>query len=427
MAARLGWGARFYRGQAMRARLIGALWALLLAVLAGQGIGQAAAAGGLAIDPAASSITAEGRRGRPQTLTFDLALNEGPSWSAFLLGSPPRLVIDMTDRELAAGNPALLPGAALVPALRWGPLAEGRGRLVAELPGPMAIRAAQLTHAGAGWRLTLRLEPVEAAAFAPAGQGAALPQLWGLPQPAALPDFTARRPGPLRVTLDPGHGGIDPGATADGLTEAALMLQVAQEVAAALRAKGVEVTLTRDADRFLPLERRMTAARAVGADAFLSLHADALPAGEAAGAAVFTWASDASDRATRELAARHDRDDLLAGLDLAGTDDEVAGVLMEIARTDTGPRSQNLAQFLLSEMAIGRIAIRKRPVKGAGFSVLKSPDIPSVLIETGFLSDAQDRANLVDPAWRAKLAQAVAQAVTAWAEDDASRTPLLRR
>ncbi|AXC49500.1 N-acetylmuramoyl-L-alanine amidase [Paracoccus suum] len=382
------------------------------------------------LDGAASSVIAEGRPGKPRPLLIELRLNRSAPWRVALLADPVRLVVDLLAPGSGAGDAEVIPGAAeIVPGLRWGPAGPGRMRVVVPLPAPMAVTAATMTDAAPGKtaRLAVRLAPVAADLFQPQGHGSALPQLWDLPQPAAVAPPSVRRPGPLRVTLDPGHGGRDPGAVSGNITEAAMMLQVAREVQAALQQRGVEVTLTRPDDRFMPLERRMTAARGAGADAFISLHADALPAGAAAGAAVFTWTREADDRAARELAARHDRDDLLGGMDLAGQDDEVTGVLMDIAQTDTLPRSQNLAQFVLSELALGRIAIRKRPVKGAAFSVLKSPDIPSVLIETGFLSDSADRANLTDPVWRAELSGAIARAVVAWAEDDKLRDPLLRR
>lgn len=404
-----------------------ALAVLLVAGLVGV-LAAPAAAEEPRLDLAASSLIAEGKGNGPHPLVLTLATGAALPYRALLLGEPPRLVVDIEGADPGpAGAAASLPGAGLVPALRLGRIAPERSRLVLELPGPMAIASGVSSGEGAAARLRIRLVPVAERDFAPQDRGDALQTLFDLPPPAPLPVAAARRPGPLRVTLDPGHGGFDPGAIAPGMTEAALMLAVAEEVAEALRAAGAEVSLTRTGDDFLPLEARMTAARAAGADMLLSLHADALPEGEAAGAAVFVWNSEADDRAARELALRHDRDDLLAGLDLAGADDQVASVLMDIARLDTQPRSQNLAQFIISELAIGRVAIRNRPVKGAAFSVLKSPDIPSVLIETGFLSDPADRANLADPAWRAGLAAAIARAVIAWAEDDAARAALLRR
>lgn len=384
------------------------------------------AAGGLAAEPArfdaaASAITAEGRP--PHPLVLDLAFGRKLAYRTLILGAPPRLVLDVEDADFGDTDPATLTGAGLVAALRWGEIAPGTGRLVAELPGPMRLASAATDTAG---RLRLTLEPVAPQEFAPDGSGAALPQLWRLPQPATVAPGGPRRPGPLRVTLDPGHGGFDPGAQAGGVNEADLMLIVADGIAAALRDGGAEVTLTRTADSFVPLERRMTVARAAGADLLISLHADALPAGAAAGAAVFVWNNAADDRAARELALRHDRDDLLAGLDLAGADDQVADVLMDLARLDAQPRAENMARFMVSRLALRSLAIHKQPVKGAAFSVLKSPDIPSILIETGFLTDAQDRANLIDPLWRARLAEAVSDAVLSWAEDDAARAPLLR-
>jgi len=171
----------------------------------------------------------------------------------------------------------------------------------------------------------------------------------------------------------------------------------------------------------------MTIARAERADLFISLHADALPAGEAAGLSIYVWNPQADDRATRELAMRHDRADLLAGLDLAGTDDQLADVLMDLARTETHPRSEAFAKFAVSELNRAGIAMHRRPVRGAAFSVLKSPDIPSVLVELGFLTDPGDRANLFDPEWRAQTAQALAQAIGLWAQDDAARAALLRK
>lgn len=405
-------------------RIGGRILAVVMLVLAALPAGAAEAR----VDALASSLSAEGRdRGRPRPLTLSLALDRAVPFRTLILDAPPRLVVDLERADFGGFDPAALTGADLVPALRWGPIAPGRARLVAELPGPMRLVSAATRRTGDEAVLTVRLEPVSPEDFAPDGTGAALPQLWDLPQPAPVQPSVGRAPGPLRVALDPGHGGIDPGARADGLVEASLMLTMAEEIAAELRGRGAEVTLTRADDRFLPLERRMTAARAAGSDLLISLHADALPEGEAAGAAVYVWNPEADDRATRELALRHDRDDLLAGLDLAATDDEIARTLMDIARLDTQPRSENMAAFLVSAFALGRIAIHKRPVKGAAFSVLKSPDIPSVLIETGFLTHPIDRANLADPQWRSRLAQAIARAVLAWAADEEARAPLLRR
>ena len=171
----------------------------------------------------------------------------------------------------------------------------------------------------------------------------------------------------------------------------------------------------------------MTAARQAGAHLLMSLHADALPQGQAAGATIYVWSSSADDRASRQLVMRHQRDDLLRGQDLTGQDDGLAVALMDFARTDTQPRSEAFARHLTSRMALRGIGLHGRPVQGAAFSVLKSPDIASVLLELGFITDEADLFNLTDPDWRARMATAVAEAVTGWWRDEQARAALLRR
>jgi len=194
-----------------------------------------------------------------------------------------------------------------------------------------------------------------------------------------------------------------------------------------LRADGFEVALTRDADVFVSLEARVARAQEAEADIFVSLHADALAVGLARGAAIYTLSDSASDAASAALAERHDRDDLLAGIDLSTSDDRVADVLMDIARLDTAPRSSALAEHLVAgiENAVGRV--HKRPLRQAGFSVLKAADIPSVLIEVGFLSTPQDLRNLQDPLWRAGLIAGIRDGLQDWARADAAIAPLRRQ
>ncbi len=225
--------------------------------------------------------------------------------------------------------------------------------------------------------------------------------------------------------LDPGHGGIDPGAERDKVTEAGLMLTFARELKEALvRAGGFTVVMTRAEDIFVPLETRISIARLSGADAFLALHADALAEGEAVGATIYTLSDEASDEASATLAERHDRDDLLSGVDLTGQDDVVAGVLMDMARAETAPRTDRLAEALVAAIQAEGLKMHRRPRQQASFSVLKSPEIPSVLIELGFLSSARDLARLTDPAWREKMTKALVAGLKAWAVADAAATQL---
>ncbi len=411
----------------MRLRALLILLALLLAPLAQAQTSPTRAVA--VLDAAASSLVAEGRdKGAPRPLDLRLALSRAVPYRAYVIGGPPRLVLDFRRVDFGDNRPEALAGADLVPGIRWGNFRRGWTRMVVELPGPARIDSAELQPQAEGAAvLALRLEPVAAEDFAPHGGAAPESALWDLPAPAELPPVPPRRDGTLRVMLDPGHGGIDPGAVTGDVTEAGLMLTFAEELAALLRRAGVEVLLTRDGDDFVGLEARASAARAAGADVLISLHADALPEGEAAGTAFYIWNDSADDRAARQLALRHDRDDLLAGLDLTGTDDEVTGVLMDLARRDTQPRSEALAGFMVAETRRAGLPMHGRPLQRAGFSVLKSPDIPSILVETGFLTDSADRARLADPAGRAGLVAALARAVLNWAHDDRIRAPLLRQ
>ena len=390
-------------------------WAALMVALALLLPGLARADAPVAFDPARSSLTAEGRdTGAPRPLTLVLGLSRAVPVRVAVIDGPPRLVVD-----LPAAEPPAATGAPLPQALRWGAAPQGGARAVMTLPGPMRVESAAM-RAGPPASLVLRLAPVAPEAFAPRRD--TLTVLRGLPAPATAPAPVGD--GRLKVVLDPGHGGIDPGAQVDGVSEAALMLQFATELAAALQHAGIDARLTRGDDRFIALERRTTAARGARADLFVSLHADMLPKAQAAGATIYVWNPASNDRAAQDLAARHDRDDMLAGVDLDGTDDRVARALMDLARTRTQPASEAFASHLSSELALSDIGMHRRPVQGAAFSVLKSPDIPSVLVEMGFLSDPVDRANLLNPAWRGQMAQAITRAVTNWRADQAAVSSL---
>jgi N-acetylmuramoyl-L-alanine amidase len=249
---------------------------------------------------------------------------------------------------------------------------------------------------------------------------------WERPEPMPAP----RRPmgdRPLVVALDPGHGGIDPGAERGGMTEADLMLGFARELSERLRRAGHEVVLTREADEFVSLRGRPAMARRAGADVMISLHADAVAGGGAEGATVYTLSDAPADALSAELAARQGTDDLLLGVELPEAGDEIAQVLLELARAETAPRSDALADALAGAIGGAGLRLHKRPRLSGAFTVLKAPDIPAVLLELGFMSSDADLANLRDPAWRARMADAVVAGVEAWAEADAAEALRLRR
>ncbi len=207
------------------------------------------------------------------------------------------------------------------------------------------------------------------------------------------------------MLLDPGHGGLDPGVQTAGAVEKDLMLGSARELRETLiRAGGFHVVLTREDDRFVSLERRVALAHRAGGDVLISLHADAVTEGQATGVTAYILSDTASDRASAALAERHDRSDILAGIDLRGTDDTVADVLIDLARQETGPCARMLAEALILGIREYDLAVNSHAVRAAGFSVLKSPEIPSVLLELGFLSSTRDLRNLTDAGWRADMA-----------------------
>ena len=217
------------------------------------------------------------------------------------------------------------------------------------------------------------------------------------------------------VVLDPGHGGKDPGAEASGYREANLMLELAAAVKESLiRNTEFEVVLTRNEDVFLSLDDRITIATQSGADLFISLHADAVIEGEASGTTVYLLSENATDKMSAQLASRHDRSEILRDVDLSGIDSQVASVLIDMARQETKPRNEAIASFILQVFKEQITELSSKPLRYAAFSVLKSPDIPSILIEAGFMSTPSDLQNLTTPEWRVEFADALSEAISRW-------------
>ena len=348
-----------------------------------------------------------------------LGLSQPVPWRVRVLADPPRVVLDFREVDWV-GVDGMAVAVPEITGLRAGVFRAGWSRLVLDLAGPMLVREAAMATGGPV-AVRLVLEPAAAADFA-ARAAEPEPEGWALPDAAALQPVPPRGEGPVIVVLDPGHGGIDPGAEKGEISEARLMMVFARELKEVLlRDGGFQVALTREEDVFVPLETRISVAHQVGAQVFISLHADALSEGEAVGATVYTLAEDASDKASATLAERHNRDDLLAGIDLSQQDDLVVQVLMDMARTETRPRTERLAGALIDAIRGAEIKMHRRPHQEGAFSVLKSPDIPSVLLELGFLSSTSDMVRLSDRDWRFTMAGAIRDGLKAWAADDAAR------
>lgn len=374
------------------------------------------------VDPARAEIVdADGG------LSLRLGLSQPVPYRVFTLDAPWRLVLDFSEVDWSPLSASEFDQSAGVEQVALGAFRPGWSRMVVALAAPYAIESVAMNTEGTA-ELSVTLSPTTAEEFA-AVAGVPSSAAFDLPPAEQVTSPRPRQTGdrPVRVALDPGHGGIDPGAERAGIIEADLMLSFARELREVLLRAGFEVVLTRDADVFVPLEMRQSIARAKGADVFISLHADAIAQGRASGATIYTLSKEASDIASEILAERHDRADLLAGVDLTEQDDAVANVLMDLARAETEPRTDRLADALVDGLRRNVQLLHKRPRLEAGFSVLKAADIPSVLIELGFMSSATDLANLRSADWRAKAALGIRDALQEWAVEDAAEALLLRQ
>ncbi|SMX28277.1 N-acetylmuramoyl-L-alanine amidase AmiC precursor [Pelagimonas phthalicica] len=360
---------------------------------------------------------------------LNLELSQGVPWRVFTLSDPARLVLDFKEVDWSGANALTMDDSEAVLSMRMGPFRPGWSRLVAELAGPMKVDTASLeiephTSTALLHLILVKTDQTEFEALS----GMPFDPNWQITKTVVQRAAPKEPGGPKTILLDPGHGGIDPGAQRGGLDEADIVLQFAHELQEVLRRTGdYNVAMTRSEDIFVSLEARVAMAHEIGADLFVSLHADALEQGVAHGATVYTLAAEASDAASAALAERHNRSDLLSGVDLSGSDDRVAQVLLDLARLDNTPRSKSLATHLVGGIKNALGHMHKKPQREASFSVLKSADIPSVLIELGFLSTPQDRKNLQDPVWRAGMAAGIRDGIEAWAREDEALSRLRRQ
>jgi N-acetylmuramoyl-L-alanine amidase len=295
---------------------------------------------------------------------------------------------------------------------------QGGSRIVLDTKGPVRIEKAFVLDAAEGQpaRLVLDLAAIDRAAFMrnislqtrPAHNTGAKPS-----EPPVKADGDAR---PL-VVVDPGHGGIDNGTKGSGgELEKDIVLAFSQALREKLESGGkYRVAMTRSDDSFIPLSERVRFARTRGAALFISIHADALPRKEglAEGATVYTLSETASDAEAARLAEAENKADVIAGVDLTAEPNDVANILVDLAQRETKTFSMQFARTVVDELK-SAARIHKHPLKSAGFKVLTAPDVPSVLIELGYMSTKDDLKQLNSPAWRARTAQGVVKAVEAF-------------
>jgi N-acetylmuramoyl-L-alanine amidase len=261
------------------------------------------------------------------------------------------------------------------------------------------------------------------AALAPILLGSGLPRSARAyePFPVPLPVPSPRLKAARTIVIDPGHGGVDPGAIGrSGVKEKHIVLAIGLAFAEELeRLTGASVKLTRETDAFLPLEERVAIAQAHKADLFVSVHADSAPERVARGLSIYTLSEVASDKLAAALATSENRVDSLYGVNLNGMSKNVASILVDLARRETLNRSITLQRNLIAGLQ-GQTRLLERPARAANFAVLRSPEVPAMLIENGFLSNAQDEALLSTPKYRQRLASMLAHTLansfSTWAE-----------
>ena len=353
-----------------------------------------------------------------QVTEIAIAFTGAPRYRVFTLVAPDRVVVDLDECDFRLAESARA-GSGPVKSMRFGLFQPGTSRMVLDMAGPHAIQTAALSaRPGGGSELVLRLAPVSPGeAAGRSGQIAAstLTQTASLVA-TPLPGMKPKSPGGpaprIVVAIDAGHGGVDPGALGvSGVYEKMVTLAYAREIKAQLERSGrFKAVLTRDRDQFLRLRDRIAVARRAGAQLFISLHADSHPDGSFRGASVYTLSEEASDSEAAALAAKENKADLIAGIDLSKENETVTSILIDLAQRETKNLSAQFAAMLVQELGRQTRLIRNTH-RFAGFAVLKSPDVASVLLELGYLSNRTDEKQLLSAAYRTKLSQAVVKAV----------------
>ena len=366
---------------------------------------------------------------------FVLDLDKPIQFRAFALADPYRVVLDLPQVSFKLGAGTGVAGRGLVKAFRYGLVMPGGSRIVFDLTGPAKIAKSYVLEAANGQppRLVLEFEEVDRTAFvqllapenrpelrpaiADANAGAANA---GVAQPDASIVTASTQPPDKRpvIVIDPGHGGVDNGTQAGGgdIMEKNLVLGFGLALRDKIEKSGkYRVVMTRTDDTFIPLNERVKIARNESASLFVSIHADALPRGEgdAQGATIYTLADKASDAEAERLADTENKSDAIGGVNLTDEPTEVADILIDLVQRETRTFSNRFARTLMSEMK-NTVRMHKHPLKSAGFRVLKAPDVPSVLVELGYVSNKGDLEHLVSENWRNKTVGSMAQAIDAF-------------
>jgi len=362
---------------------------------------------------------------------FVLDLDKTIQFRAFALDDPYRVVVDIPQVSFHLPVGTGTTGRGLIKAFRYGLVMPGGSRIVFDLTGPAKIANSYMLDSANGQppRLVLELEEVDRAAFLQSLTPQKPPELkpadTAIVAPASTPPAIASTPvakpaappdtRPV-VVIDPGHGGPDNGTRAGEETEKNLVLAFGLALRDRLEKSGkYRVVMTRTDDTFIPLDDRVRVAHNESAALFVSIHADYLPPneGDAQGATIYTLSDKASDSEAERLADAENRADAIGGVNLTNEPTDVADILIDLAQRETRTFSNRFARLLLGDMK-NTVRMHKRPLKSAGFRVLKAPDVPSVLVELGYVSNKGDLDHLVSDSWRTKTVGAMALAIDAF-------------
>lgn len=377
---------------------------------------------------AADTVAKDARIGGDTMRTrFVADLSKKVEFRAFTLDNPYRVIVDLPDVKFKLPAGLGRRGRGLVKGFRYGLVAPGQSRIVIDVKSPIIIEKSFILKAYGKQpaRLVVDVIRTDRKTFVAnlrrkrlASAPKATRRTAQSPPPAQL-----RLPGTKRksrgtkpiVIIDPGHGGIDPGAvTKDGIKEKDIVFAFARTLKKKLVATGrYKAILTRTIDTYKPLRDRVEFARHKDGDLFISLHADALPGRngqDVAGATIYTLSERASDEEAKALAAKENRADIIAGVELPGESSEVTSILIDLAQRETKNHSITFAGILLDNLK-GITRLNKKPHRFAGFAVLKAPDVPSVLFELGYLTNPDDQKLLQSSDWRERVASAATKAV----------------
>lgn len=351
---------------------------------------------------------------------IEIDFDKRPDVTPSLLASPYRLILDMPETLFALGGESV-PEKGLIDSYRHGLMQAGRSRMILAMRGPFVLTGQRITASADGKRHTLSIDVKEASqeAFAAAlsNQVLSTSAIAGgkgdrVGKPQADTAFT--------VVIDPGHGGIDGGATGvHGAVEKTVTLAFARELKERIgKLDGVRAFLTRDDDRFIALDERVRIARQLGASLFISIHADTIRDKYLRGATVYTLSDKASDEVAHAVAQQENLSDAIGGVEAKIEDQEVADILIDLTRRETMQFSVKFARSLVEAIKLKAKTINN-PQRSAGFRVLKAPDVPSVLVELGYLSNPDDEKLVTDPAWRGGVLDEMVKAIGEYAAQQA--------